>query len=221
MALQRAVLLAGLLVEVTSKSSDSVGQQPKCCVDVVDANTTCPGTSLCGPGCFRRRNEDGSASCVRCRSGPYNSSECRSPAGQGTQPPVNRNAGTSGQPSLGGPQVAASLFLGTFFLSSSLILSVAGFFYLKRASKLPRLCYGRNRAPALQPGEAVSNPGGRAALSPAGPALSLCCFPFKAAMIPPPQSSVRKPRYVRRERPSDRGTGPAAVSLVEARVSNV
>ncbi|KAM5323199.1 uncharacterized protein C1orf159 homolog isoform 2-T5 [Glossophaga mutica] len=117
-------------------------------------------------------------------------------AGQGTQPPVNRNAGTSGQPSLGGPQVAASLFLGTFFLSSSLILSVAGFFYLKRASKLPRLCYGRNRAPALQPGEA-------------------------AAMIPPPQSSVRKPRYVRRERPSDRGTGPAAVSLVEARVSNV
>ncbi|XP_045046415.1 uncharacterized protein C1orf159 homolog isoform X4 [Desmodus rotundus] len=117
-------------------------------------------------------------------------------AGQGTQPPMNRNTGTPGQPSLGGPQVAASLFLGTFFLSSSLILSVAGFFYLKRASKLPRLCYGRNKAPALQPGEA-------------------------AAMIPPPQSSVRKPRYVRRERPSDRGTGPAADSLVEARVSNV
>ncbi|XP_045714473.1 uncharacterized protein C1orf159 homolog isoform X12 [Phyllostomus hastatus] len=33
--------------------------------------------------------------------------------------------------------------------------------------------------------------------------------------------SLRKPRYVRRERPSDRGAGPAAVSLVEARVSNV
>lgn len=197
MALQRAVLLAGLLVEVAGKSSESVGQQPECCVDVVDANTTCPGTSLCGPGCFRRRNEDGSASCVRCRSGPHNGSECRGPAGQGTQPPMNRNTGTPGQPSLGGPQVAASLFLGTFFLSSSLILSVAGFFCLKRASKLPRLCYGRNKAPALQPGEA-------------------------AAMIPPPQSSVRKPRYVRRERPSDRGAGPAAaVSLVEARVSNV
>ncbi|XP_045714472.1 uncharacterized protein C1orf159 homolog isoform X11 [Phyllostomus hastatus] len=196
MALQRAVLLAGLLAEVAGKSSESVGQQPECCVDVVDSNTTCPGTSLCGPGCFRRRNEDGSASCVRCHGGPHNGSECRSPAGQGTQPPVNRNTGAPGQPSLGGPQVAASLFLGTFFLSSSLILSVAGFFYLKRASKLPRLCYGRNKAPALQPGEA-------------------------AAMIPPPQSSVRKPRYVRRERPSDRGAGPAAVSLVEARVSNV
>ncbi|XP_036918158.1 uncharacterized protein C1orf159 homolog isoform X2 [Sturnira hondurensis] len=128
MALQRAVLLAGLLVEVASKSSESVGQQPECCVDVVDANTTCPGTSLCGPA-----------------------------AGQGTQPPVNRNTGTPGQPSLGGPQVAASLFLGTFFLSSSLILSVAGFFYLKRASKLPRLCYGRNKAPALQPGEACGS----------------------------------------------------------------
>ncbi|XP_045714468.1 uncharacterized protein C1orf159 homolog isoform X7 [Phyllostomus hastatus] len=135
MALQRAVLLAGLLAEVAGKSSESVGQQPECCVDVVDSNTTCPGTSLCGPGCFRRRNEDGSASCVRCHGGPHNGSECRSR----------------------GPQVAASLFLGTFFLSSSLILSVAGFFYLKRASKLPRLCYGRNKAPALQPGEACGS----------------------------------------------------------------
>ncbi|XP_045714471.1 uncharacterized protein C1orf159 homolog isoform X10 [Phyllostomus hastatus] len=78
MALQRAVLLAGLLAEVAGKSSESVGQQPECCVDVVDSNTTCPGTSLCGPGCFRRRNEDGSASCVRCHGGPHNGSECRS-----------------------------------------------------------------------------------------------------------------------------------------------
>lgn len=196
MALQRTILLAGLLVEVASKSSESTGQQSECCVDMVDVNTTCPGTSLCGPGCFRRWNEDGSASCIRCRTGTYNSSECRSLVGQGAQSPLNRSTGTPGRPSLGGPGVAASLFLGTFFVSSGLILTVAGFFYLKRTSKLPRLCYGRNKAPALQPGEA-------------------------AAMIPPPQSSVRKPRYVRRERPSDRGTGPTAVSLVEARVSNV
>nr|KAF6268115.1 hypothetical protein mMyoMyo1_001763 [Myotis myotis] len=174
MALPRAVLLAGLLAEVASKSSDSAGQQSRCCVDVVDANTTCPGASLCGPGCFRRWNADGSASCVRCRNGTHSSSECRGR----------------------GPRVAASLFLGTFLVSSGLILAVAGFFYLKRSSKLPRLCYGRNRAPALQPSEA-------------------------AAMIPPPQSSVRKPRYVRRERPSDRDAGPTAASLVEARVSNV
>ncbi|XP_073759651.1 uncharacterized protein C1orf159 homolog isoform X14 [Callorhinus ursinus] len=159
MALQRAVLLAGLLVEVASKSSESVGQQPECCVDVVDVNTTCGGTSLCGPV-----------------------------AGWGAQFPLNRSTGTPGQPNLGSnvamatppacvsgseshlptgsPQVAASLFLGTLFVSSGLILSVAGFFYLKRTSKLPKVFYGRNKAPALQPGEA-------------------------AAMIPPPQPSGR------------------------------
>ncbi|XP_034807625.3 uncharacterized protein C1orf159 homolog isoform X3 [Pan paniscus] len=77
---------------------------------------------------------------------------------------MNRSSGTPGRPHPGALRVAASLFLGTFFISSGLILSVAGFFYLKRSSKLPRVCYRRNKAPALQPGKA-------------------------AAMIPPPQSS--------------------------------
>ncbi|XP_070624525.1 uncharacterized protein C1orf159 homolog isoform X3 [Bos indicus] len=174
MALRRAVFLAGLLVEVASRASGTAGQQPECCVDAGNINSTCPGTSLCGPGCYGRPAEDGSVSCVQCRNGTHNSSECRGR----------------------GPQVAASLFLGTFLISSGLILSVAAFFYLKRASKLPKVFYGRNRAPALQPGEA-------------------------AVMIPPPQSSVRKPRYVRRERPLDRDVGPTTVSSVEARVSNV
>ncbi|XP_047646967.1 uncharacterized protein C1orf159 homolog isoform X3 [Phacochoerus africanus] len=142
MALPRAVLLAGLLVEVASKASGSADQQPECCVDVVDTNATCPGTSLCGPGCYGRWDEDGTVSCVRCRNGTHSSSECSSR----------------------GPQVAACLFLGTLLISAGLILSVAAFFYLKRASKLPGLFYRRSRAPALQPGEA-------------------------AAMIPPPQSS--------------------------------
>ncbi|XP_036707048.1 uncharacterized protein C1orf159 homolog isoform X1 [Balaenoptera musculus] len=186
------------------------GQQPKCCVDVVDTNATCPGTSLCGPGCYGHRAEDGTVSCIRCRNGTHNSSECRGFAARGAHFPMNRSTGTPGRPSFGGPQVAASLFLGTFLISSGLILSVAAFFYLKRASKLPDVFYGRNKAPGLQPGEA-------------------------AAMIPPPPSSdrvpatvwrsgvgtVRKPRYVRRERPSDRDVGPTAVSSVEARVSNV
>uniref|UniRef100_A0A673U2H6 Uncharacterized protein n=1 Tax=Suricata suricatta TaxID=37032 RepID=A0A673U2H6_SURSU len=183
MALQRAVLLAGLLVEVASKSSESMGQQPECCVDLVDVNTTCRGTSPCGPGCYRHWDEDGSVSCVRCGNGTHRSSECRGrpaapptgpsgPAahrgatppssggtvtGWGTQFPVNRSTGTPGRPNFEGPRVAASLFLGTFFISSGLILSVAGFFYLKRTSKLPKVFYGRNKAPALQPGEAVSN----------------------------------------------------------------
>ncbi|KAF6344112.1 hypothetical protein mRhiFer1_001783 [Rhinolophus ferrumequinum] len=195
MTLQRAVLLAGLLAEVAGKSSETAGQQSECCVDMVDVNTTCPGTSLCGPGCYRRWNEDGSVSCVRCRNGTHSSSECKI-TGWGAQLPVNRSTGMPGRPNFGGPGVAAALFLGTFLISSGLILAVAMFFYLKRASKLPQLCYGTNKAPALQPGEA-------------------------AAMIPPPPSSVRKPRYVRRERPSDRDTGPTAVSSVEARVSNV
>uniref|UniRef100_A0A2K5U2Y9 Chromosome 1 open reading frame 159 n=1 Tax=Macaca fascicularis TaxID=9541 RepID=A0A2K5U2Y9_MACFA len=117
-------------------------------------------------------------------------------AGRGAPFPMNRSSGTPGRPHPGALRVAASLFLGTFFISSGLILSVAGFFYLKRSSKLPRVFYRRSKAPALQPGEA-------------------------AAMIPPPQSSVRKPRYVRRERPLDRAMDPAAFSSAEARISNV
>ncbi|KAK2497101.1 hypothetical protein MC885_006204 [Smutsia gigantea] len=136
-------------------------------------------------GCYRHWNEDGSVSCVRCRNGTNNGSECRGFAGRGTQLPVNRSTAMPGRPNFGGHQVAAALVLGTFLISSGLILTVAGFFYLKRASKLPKAFYGRNKAPALQPGET-------------------------AAMIPPPQSSVRKPRYIRHERPLD--TGPTSVS---------
>nr|XP_045004816.1 uncharacterized protein C1orf159 homolog isoform X3 [Jaculus jaculus] len=154
MALQCLMLLAGLLVGVNSKSTESKAQQPECCVDVVDVNATCPGTGLCGPGCYRHWNTDGSASCVRCQNGTlpaYNGSECRSLAGQGMQFPMNRSTGMPGRP---------------YF------------------------------APVLQPGEA-------------------------AAMVPPPQSSVRKPRYVRRERPPDRDRDPSAFSTVEAHISNV
>ncbi|XP_069320757.1 uncharacterized protein C1orf159 homolog isoform X1 [Eulemur rufifrons] len=351
MALRSLALLAGLLLGAASKSTESMAQEPECCVDVdvADVNATCPGTSLCGPGCYRRWNADGSAVCIRCWNGTspaHNSSECRSPAGRVTPLPVNRSTGSPGRPHVGkslgspgrsrfaqvlgvgrrsepqpvqtltadaghrratselqaqsrvpcgralvrrrgcresswrglsrglavrevltpsahslahtrvalgmaeaagaarapcravapqgwllrgsrvrrerrvfcsgwasrgircpralwvvgllagGPHVAASLFLGTLLISSGLILSVAGFFYLKRSSKLPRVFYRRSKAPALQPGEA-------------------------AAMIPPPQSSVRKPRYVRRERPLDRATDPPGFSPVEARVSNV
>ncbi|XP_045437172.1 uncharacterized protein C1orf159 homolog isoform X3 [Pipistrellus kuhlii] len=110
--------------------------------------------------------------------------------------PRRRPVRPSGWPGRAGPRQQEHRDPWATQSCSGLILAVAGFFYLKRSSKLPRLCYGRNRAPALQPSEA-------------------------AAMIPPPQSSVRKPRYVRRERPSARDAGPAAVSLVEARVSNV
>ncbi|KAM5125712.1 uncharacterized protein C1orf159-like isoform 2-T5 [Callospermophilus lateralis] len=133
----------------------------------MDAKTTCPSTGLCGPV-----------------------------AAWGAQFPMNRSTGLPGRPHFGGSHVTASLFLGTFFVSAGLILSVAGFFYLKCSSKLPRVFYRRDKAPGLQPGEV-------------------------AAMIPPPQSSVRKPRYVRCERPLDWASDPSAFSTAEARVSNV
>ncbi|XP_051695472.1 uncharacterized protein C1orf159 homolog isoform X4 [Oryctolagus cuniculus] len=103
-------------------------QQPECCVDVVDVNTSCPGTSLCGPGCYQRWNADGSASCIRCRNATV---------------PAPGGSACRGW----GPPVAASLFLGTFFVSSGLILSVAGFFYLKRSSKLPRIFLRGDKGP--------------------------------------------------------------------------
>ncbi|XP_076124604.1 uncharacterized protein C1orf159 homolog isoform X2 [Alosa pseudoharengus] len=77
-----------------------------------------------------------------------------------------------------GPGVAASLLLGTLLISLFLILSVASFFYLKRSNQLPGVFYRRNKAAFIfQPSEA-------------------------AVMMPSAGSSVRKPRYVRRERPS-------------------
>nr|XP_054114655.1 uncharacterized protein C1orf159 homolog isoform X8 [Callithrix jacchus] len=104
MALPHLALLAGLLVGVASKSMESMAQLPECCVDVVGVNASCPGASLCGPGCYRRWNADGSASCIRCGNGTlpaYNSSECRSFAGRGAPLPMNRSSGTPGRPHTG------------------------------------------------------------------------------------------------------------------------
>ncbi|OXB78179.1 UNVERIFIED_CONTAM: hypothetical protein H355_007321 [Colinus virginianus] len=108
----------------------------------------------------------------------------------------NSSCPVANQCSPGGPEVAASLILGTFFISLLLILSVASFFYLKRANKLPNVFYRRNKASVLQPSETAS-------------------------MIPPPATSVRKPRYVRRERSLVTSASAAMISSSETRVSNV
>uniref|UniRef100_A0A8D2F026 Uncharacterized protein n=1 Tax=Theropithecus gelada TaxID=9565 RepID=A0A8D2F026_THEGE len=189
MALRHLAFLAGLLVGVASKSMENMAQLPECCVDVVGVNASCPGASLCGPGkllCLKQIPDQplshwrhGEHACVSGLGSPLPRPPSFLPAQRCL--------------SAGAPRVAASLFLGTFFISSGLILSVAGFFYLKRSSKLPRVFYRSSKAPALQPGEAVSNP---------------CHL-------------VRKPRYVRRERPLDRAMDPAAFSSAEARISNV
>ncbi|XP_067359314.1 uncharacterized protein C1orf159 homolog isoform X2 [Channa argus] len=91
----------------------------------------------------------------------------------------NHTTVTTVIPKIGGPGVAASLLLGTLLISLFLILSVASFFYLKRSNRLPSIFYRRNKAFIFQPSET-------------------------AVMIP--SSSVRKPRYVRRERPSASST---------------
>ncbi|XP_032935782.1 uncharacterized protein C1orf159 homolog isoform X3 [Catharus ustulatus] len=161
------LLLARLVAEIAGKSTENSVPGPGCCLENLDPNSSCPVNQPCSPGCYRRWNEDGSSSCVQCRNG---TADCRD----------------------GGPEVAASLILGTFCLSLFLILSVASFFYLKRANKLPQVFYRRNKASVLQPSETAS-------------------------MISPPISSVRKPRYVRRER----ALSPARAGAVASRVSNV
>ncbi|XP_077644218.1 uncharacterized protein C1orf159 homolog [Lonchura striata] len=126
------LLLGRLVAEVAGKSPEnSVPGAPGCCEGRPDPNGSCPH---CGPGCERRWMEDGSgAGCARCR---------------------NQSLGPLG--ACGGPEVAASLILGTFLLSLVLILSVASFFYLKRANKLPKVFYRGNKASVLQPSETAS-----------------------------------------------------------------
>ncbi|KAM7139225.1 uncharacterized protein C1orf159 homolog isoform 3-T7 [Macrochelys suwanniensis] len=167
MAMSYVLLLTRLIAEVTSKSTESLVSQPECCMDVLDANSTCPVTNQCSPAGTRGMNFQMNISTVT---------------------PFLQN--------IGGPEVAASLILGTFFISLFLILSVASFFYLKRANKLPNMFYRRNKASVLQPSETAS-------------------------MIPPPTSSVRKPRYVRRERSLVMSASAAMIPSAETRVSNV
>ncbi|TRY54975.1 hypothetical protein DNTS_020732 [Danionella cerebrum] len=90
---------------------------------------------------------------------------------------------------IGGPGVAASVLFGTLLISLGLILSVASFFYLKRSNRLPGVFYRRNKAFIFQPSET-------------------------AVMIPEGKSSVRKPRYVRRERPSVSNSATMATGAV-------
>ncbi|XP_009872991.1 PREDICTED: uncharacterized protein C1orf159 homolog [Apaloderma vittatum] len=202
MEVQYVLLLTRLVAEVASKSTESSVSETECCVDMLDSNTSCPVTNQCSPGCYRRWNEDGSSSCIKCKnetlpaSSADNLTECRTTGIRGTNFPKNISTVTPSMQNIGGPEVAASLILGTFFISLFLILSVASFFYLKRANKLPNVFYRRNKASVLQPSETAS-------------------------MIPPPTSSVRKPRYVRRERSLVTSASAAIISSSETRVSNV
>uniref|UniRef100_A0A8D0HTL8 Chromosome 1 open reading frame 159 n=1 Tax=Sphenodon punctatus TaxID=8508 RepID=A0A8D0HTL8_SPHPU len=143
------VLLTILVVEVTSKSTES---SLECCMDELEANNTCPVNNQCSPGCYRRWNEDGSSSCIKCKNETipfvpvYNLTDCKNSKSSNityTITPTLEN--------IGGPEVAASLIAGTFFISLLLIFSVASFFYLKRANKLRNLFYRRNKGKIRKP----------------------------------------------------------------------
>ncbi|XP_073172989.1 uncharacterized protein C1orf159 homolog isoform X3 [Lepidochelys kempii] len=157
MAMSYVLLLTRLIAEVTSKSTESLVSQPECCMDVLDANSTCPVTNQCSPGCYREWNEDGSSSCIKCKNettpvvSTYNLTDCR-------------NTGTRGM------NLQMNISTVTPFL--------------------------QNIASVLQPSETAS-------------------------MIPPPTSSVRKPRYVRRERSLVMSASTAMIPSAETRVSNV
>nr|XP_034976128.1 uncharacterized protein C1orf159 homolog isoform X3 [Zootoca vivipara]XP_034976129.1 uncharacterized protein C1orf159 homolog isoform X3 [Zootoca vivipara] len=170
-------------------------------MDAMETNTTCLAENQCSPGCYRRWNEDGSSSCIKCdnetvtATPAYNLTDCRNSSlvdgARGMNSQMNLTTGTLG---VGAPEVAASLIFGTFVISLFLILCVASFFYLKRANKLPNLFYRRSKGSVVQSAESAS-------------------------MLSPP-SSVRKPRYVRRER-SLMTSGTSTTISAETRVSNV
>ncbi|XP_053491819.1 uncharacterized protein C1orf159 homolog [Ictalurus furcatus] len=96
---------------------------------------------------------------------------------------------------IGGPGVAASVLLGTLLISLFLILSVASFFYLKRSNHLPGVFY-RRKAFIFQPTET-------------------------AVMMPAVSSSVRKPRYVRRERPSSAAAVGSSATMPVGHITKV
>ncbi|KAF3689912.1 putative protein C1orf159 Precursor [Channa argus] len=149
----------------------------ECCGEKQRMNNSCSNDTHCEPGCFLRVLEN--TICIFCDSAVVDVENTTICTYNYTMERKNHTTVTTVIPKIGGPGVAASLLLGTLLISLFLILSVASFFYLKRSNRLPSIFYRRNKAFIFQPSET-------------------------AVMIP--SSSVRKPRYVRRERPSASST---------------
>ncbi|XP_075047624.1 uncharacterized protein C1orf159 homolog isoform X2 [Mixophyes fleayi] len=155
----------------------------------------------CSPGCYRVWTSNGSISCIKCANEtsleiPQNLTECRNITADALEIHTNISLTPPVPHHLSNPGIAASLLLGTLFISLFLVLSVASFFYLKRSHMLPEVFYRRNKASILEPSE-------------------------MASMIPDRSSSVRKQRYVRRER-SHRTAAPVLLDpSADTHMSNV
>ncbi|GCC23516.1 uncharacterized protein C1orf159 homolog [Chiloscyllium punctatum] len=193
------VFVAGLVLQVCTETPQSLiplNALSECCADLSDDSGLCPQSSSCYSGCYRHWFKNGSTTCIRCINETLidslnNRTECII-SFSGSEEKVEN--GTTVGPTIlkiGGPGIAASLCLGTLFISSFFILSVAAFFYLKRSNKLPHLFYQQNKASILQPNE-------------------------MAGIMRSPVRSVRKQRYSRRERLS-----ASTASFATAAISNV
>ncbi|XP_048416979.1 uncharacterized protein C1orf159 homolog isoform X3 [Stegostoma tigrinum] len=159
------IFMAGLVFQVCTETPQSLiplNTLSECCADISDESGLCPQRSSCHSAYF--------------------SSEEKVENGTTVGPTILK---------IGGPGIAASLCLGTLFISSFFILSVAAFFYLKRSNKLPHLFYQQNKASILQPNE-------------------------MAEIMRSPMRSVRKQRYSRRERLS-----ASTASFASTAISNV
>ncbi|XP_072100988.1 uncharacterized protein C1orf159 homolog isoform X2 [Mobula birostris] len=165
-----------------------------CCADLPDEVGLCPQSSLCHSDCYRHWFKNGSSTCIRCVNGTSVLSSANQTAC------INLHFSYKGKVSndttvgptilkIGGPEIAASVCLGTLVISSLLILSVAAFFYLKRSKKLPFLFYQQGKDSILQPSE-------------------------MAEMMRSSVRSVRKQRYSRRERMSASTASAATVSNI-------
>uniref|UniRef100_W5MKK9 Uncharacterized protein n=1 Tax=Lepisosteus oculatus TaxID=7918 RepID=W5MKK9_LEPOC len=130
--------------------------QSDCCRDALEMNGTCLINVHCDPGCCLLTMENSTYVCVpwtMVNRTQYNLMECSSDDPNATVWLTNTSTVAPVRPKIGGPGVAASLLLGTLFISLFLILTVAASFYLKRTNKLPSIFYRRNKASILQPSE--------------------------------------------------------------------
>ncbi|KAM3920962.1 uncharacterized protein C1orf159 homolog isoform 1-T1 [Leptodactylus fuscus] len=199
MAVACLVILGRVIVESAGESVNSLVSD--CCSDRLFFNDSCPVEERCSPGCYQVWSNNGSISCIRCTNETnlevsQNLTVCGEVTTQASEIHMNLSTTPSVPHHLSNPGVAASLLLGTLFISLFLVLSVASFFYLKRSHMLPEIFYRRNKASILQPSE-------------------------MASMISEPNPSGRKPRYVRRER-THKAAAPVLLDpSADTQVSNV
>ncbi|XP_073441427.1 uncharacterized protein C1orf159 homolog isoform X2 [Dendrobates tinctorius] len=199
MAVACLVILGRFIMDSVEEPMNSLVSSD-CCSERLVLNDSCPVNQRCRPGCYRVWTNNGSVSCIQCTNesgweASLNWTACRVTT-QVSEIHMNISTTPSVPHHLSSPGVAASLLLGTLFISLFLVLAVASFFYLKRSRMLPEVFYRRNKASILQPSE--------------------------MALIPEPHPSGRKPRYVRRERTHKASSAPVILdSSANTQVSHV